>query len=203
MFLNCNEPSTLGALVAPSSCDASLVTTTRTLPDGTTGVFVGDYQLTAADFQTLETWRQACIAQRQAAQDAELAKRAVELASGTIAPSQFSAGPGYVADPMPSVSLAVDYVNAISNPTLQQQAQQAVIQAINTNPTLPDSLVTAQPLPAPVQPVPGGTGGGTVVPGTGTIFDAGFPDTSAPAQTSGGGSALGLSLLAALLLMGT
>lgn len=188
MMLNC-PPHTLGALQVPASCDALLITSQRMLPDGSIGSFVGDYQLTAADLAAVEAWRINCINQRQAQQDAELAKRAVELAAQPIQASPFSIGPSTATDPAPSVSLAVNYVNSISDSALRDVAKNAVVTTLNQNPTI-ENLTgppqSAQPYPPTSQPAPGSGGGAVFGPGSGTPLDAGFPDvqTAAPAGDS-------------------
>lgn len=202
MMLNCH-PQNLGALQMPASCDAYLVTSQRMLPDGSIGVFVGDYQLTAADLAALEAWRINCINQRQAQQDAELAKRAVELAAQPIQASPFSIGPNTATDPAPSVSLAVNYVNSISDPALRDVAKNAVITTLNQNPTIENltgSMQSAQPAPGSGGAVTGGgDGGGTVFgPGSGTVLDAGFPTTGGVEETDSKLPLLALGLALAL-----
>lgn len=198
MMLNCNL-QTLGALTMPANCDAQLVTTQRMLPDGSIGVFVGDYQLTGADLQALESWRQNCIAERQRAYDMEAARRAVELAQQPIVASPFSIGPGTRTDPAPNVTLAVDYVNAISNPALRSQAQQAVTLAVQQNPTLPTSGLVNNPGSSGSVTQPGGS---TYAPGSGTPVDAGFPDAPTGAAPASGSGGLVLAALLALSMLG-
>lgn len=53
-------------LKMPSNYDAQLVTAQRMKPDGSMGVYVGDYEMTPQDLQNLEQWRQDGIAAKQA-----------------------------------------------------------------------------------------------------------------------------------------
>lgn len=201
----CNDcAQTLGALVMPSNCDALLVTSQRMLPDGSIGVFAGDYQLTPADLQAIETWRNNCVQERQRLQDEARALQAIELAKQPITPGWAVYGPGSVPAQAPNVSLAVDYVESIQDPTLKQQAASAVVTAVQQNPTNPGAVTVTTPsgqvvtIAPNVSTVPGPGGGGAVI-------DAGFPDemhTAQPAPTGGGNSMLALAAIAALALLG-
>lgn len=119
----------LGELVLPSNYDAQLVTTQRMLPDGSIGVFVGDYQLTPLDLQRLEKWRQDGIAYRQHLTDVQLATQAVALAAESPTPSIFSAGPGYVSSQAPNYDLAYNYLSSIQDPLIKADATKQAVTA--------------------------------------------------------------------------
>lgn len=78
-------------LKMPDNYDAQLVTAQRMKPDGTIGVYVGDYEMTPQDLQGLEQWRQSGIAARQAQQ--QPAPAPVTSGMASIGPGQMQSSP--------------------------------------------------------------------------------------------------------------
>lgn len=183
----------LGELVLPSNYDAQLVTTQRMLPDGSIGVFVGDYQLTPADLRRLEQWRQDGIAARQREYDIQAAKQALELASQPVAAGLAVTGPGSTPSANVGGALALQYAQAIADPTGRSEVTQAVQQMIRqqTAGMTPGQAANAQPIAA--------GGGAAYYPATAGFPEVGpVPDGAGGTANSGGSSDIMKLALAAL-----
>lgn len=174
----------LGALIMPSNCDALLVTSQRTLPDGSIGIFAGDYQLTQQDLDNVNAWRNKCIADRQRMYDEQAARMAIKTANQPAAPGWAVVGPGDTPSANITADNARNYAASISDPNLKSQVT-AVVEKTLAASNQQDGRIT---IDKPIDAVP---------------IEAGFPSVTGGSETASGASETPLSkyLLAGLALL--